>query len=115
MMGSEPLYHALIYANDLKLSHYVKIAPRDMFIVQMAGGVLGSLVAAANWSWLMALPKVCTPEAPFRLLCAAGQSDFSNFMVYGTMFKKLFGHGGKFTVLFLGFPLGVLVPVGEST
>lgn len=112
MFGSEPVYHALIYANDLKLSHYVKIPPRDMFWVQMWGGVLGSVITVAQWNWLMAIPKVCTKEAPFRLICPAGQSDYSNFIFWGTIgAPRLFGSGGRYTWLLIGFPLGVLFPV----
>ena len=73
MFGSEPVYHALIYANDLKLSHYVKIPPRDMFWVQMWGALMGTLITVGQWQWLLDLPKVCTKEAPFRLICPAGE------------------------------------------
>lgn len=73
MFGSEPVYHALIYANDLKLSHYVKINPRYMFWVQMWGAIIGTVVTVGQWNWLMDLPKVCTDDAPFRLICPSGK------------------------------------------
>jgi hypothetical protein len=73
MLGSEPIYHALTYANDLKLSHYVKIPPRHVFTVQIWGGLMGTIFTVAQWNWLMAIKNVCTPDAPFRLICPAGE------------------------------------------
>lgn len=73
MFGSEPVYHALLYANDLKLSHYVKIAPRHMFWVQMWGALVGTVVAVGQWNWLMDMKGICTPDAPFKLICPAGE------------------------------------------
>ncbi|KAL1411767.1 hypothetical protein Q8F55_002734 [Vanrija albida] len=111
MFGAEPVYHALIYANDLKLSHYVKINPRHMFWVQMWGGLLGTFITVAQWNWLMAIPNVCTPEAPFRLICPGGQADYSTFIFWGTLgAPRLFGKNGRFSWLMIGLPLGVLFP-----
>lgn len=72
MFGSEPVYHALLYANDLKLSHYVKIAPRHMFWVQMWGALVGTVVSVGQWNWLMNMEGICTPDAPFHLICPGG-------------------------------------------
>lgn len=75
MFGSEPVYHALLYANDLKLSHYVKIAPRHMFWAQMWGALIGTVVSVGQWNWLMNMEGICTPDAPFRLICPGGKSS----------------------------------------
>ncbi|BEJ00942.1 hypothetical protein CcaverHIS631_0507990 [Cutaneotrichosporon cavernicola] len=112
MFGSEPVYHALIYANDLKLSHYVKIAPRHMFCAQIWGALVGTVVAVGQWNWLMDVPGICTPDAPFRLICPAAQGDYSSFIFWGTLgAKRLFGPGGRFTLLLIGFPIGIAFPI----
>lgn len=127
MFGSEPVYHALIYANDLKLSHYVKIAPRHMFWVQMWGALIGTVVSVGQWNWLMKMDGICTEDAPFHLICPGGKSykdeyvgvltkiaqgDYSNFIFWGTLgAKRLFGSGGRFSVLLIGFPLGIAFPI----
>lgn len=115
MFGSEPVYHALIYANDLKLSHYVKISPRHMFYVQIWGALIGTFVTVAQWNWLMDLKGVCTPDAPMRLICPAATSNYSTFIFWGTIgAPRLFGPQGRYKVLLIGFPLGVLVPIRMS-
>jgi hypothetical protein len=102
----------LIYANDLKLSHYVKIPPREMFYVQIWGALMGTIITVGQWQWLLGLPKVCTPEAPFRLICPAAQSNFTNFVFWGTFgAPRLFGPSGRYSWLLIGFPLGILLPL----
>lgn len=95
MFGSEPVYHALIYANDLKLGHYMHIAPRHMFIVQIWGALVGTILTVGQWNWLMDLPGICTPDAPFRLICPAAQYNYTGECGYSfslTCSVHLLGH-----------------------
>jgi hypothetical protein len=39
----------------------------------MFDAFLGSVITVAQWNWLMDIPKVCTPDALFRLICPAGE------------------------------------------
>lgn len=41
LFGAEPVYHGLLYANNMKIGQYVKIPPRDQFWIMMWGGLLG--------------------------------------------------------------------------
>lgn len=69
-------------------------------------------MTVSQWNWLMDIPNVCTDDAPFRLICPAGQSDYSNFVFWGTIgAPRLFGPGKRYTALLVGFPLGVAIPV----
>lgn len=48
-----------------------------MFIAQMWGAVIGTVLTVSQWEWLMALPGICTPDAPFRLICPDEQYNYT--------------------------------------
>ncbi|KAI7862572.1 OPT family small oligopeptide transporter [Spinellus fusiger] len=52
---------ALLFAQDLKLGHYMKIPPRELFTFQIVGTVLASLVSLGTTNYLMeSIPNICT-------------------------------------------------------
>ncbi|KAI8370873.1 OPT family small oligopeptide transporter [Choanephora cucurbitarum] len=55
---------ALLFAQDLKLGHYMKIPPRHMFIFQVVGTIIASFVSLGTTNYLMtSIPNICTSSA----------------------------------------------------
>ncbi|KAG2228623.1 OPT family small oligopeptide transporter [Thamnidium elegans] len=55
---------ALLFAQDLKLGHYMKIPPRHMFSFQIVGTIVASFVSLGTTNFLMgSIPNVCTRAA----------------------------------------------------
>ncbi|GAA5816451.1 hypothetical protein MFLAVUS_009980 [Mucor flavus] len=55
---------ALLFAQDLKLGHYMKIPPRHMFSFQIVGTIVASFVSLGTTNFLMgSIPGVCTRAA----------------------------------------------------
>lgn len=58
------------------------------------------------------IPEVCTPEAPNRFTCPGINTFFTASVLWGTIGPvKVFGAGGQYTALLVGFPFGLLLPI----
>ena len=58
------------------------------------------------------IPGVCTKNAPNRFTCPGINTFFTAAVLWGTIGPiKVFGKGGQYTALLVGFPLGLLLPV----
>lgn len=40
------MYQALLFCNDLKLAHYIKIPPRHTFVCQITATLVNTFIAA---------------------------------------------------------------------
>ncbi|KAI6363790.1 hypothetical protein MCOR07_005417 [Pyricularia oryzae] len=104
--------HALAFANDLKLAHYVKIPPRTTFIAQVVATLVSTFVCTGVLNFQMnMIPGVCTPDAPNRFTCPGINTFFTASVLWGTIGpKKVFGSGGQYTAALVGFPIGAALP-----
>ncbi|KAJ9149437.1 OPT-domain-containing protein [Pleurostoma richardsiae] len=105
--------HAVWFANDLKIAHYVKIAPRHTFAGQLIASIVSTFICTGVLNFQMnQVRDVCTPEAPFKFTCPGINTFFTAAVLWGTIGpKKVFGAGGQYTALLVGFPLGAILPV----
>lgn len=102
--------HALAFSNDLKLAHYVKIAPRFTFFAQMVPTLVTTFVYIGVLQFQVHLEGVCTADAPFRFYCPGNNTFFTAAVLWGTVGpKRLWGVGGTYSPTLIGFPLGVVV------
>lgn len=103
---------ALHFAADLKLAHYVKVPPRHTFAAQMAPALLSTFVCVAVLQYQLRMPRVCTDDAPFRFTCPGVNTFFTAAVMWGTVGPtRMWGTGGTYTGMLLGFPLGAAVVV----
>jgi OPT family small oligopeptide transporter len=101
--------HALAFSNDLKLAHYVKIAPRFTFFAQMVPTLVTTFVYIGIIQFQVHLPDICTKDAPFRFYCPGPNTFFTAAVLWGTVGpKRMWGVGGTYSPTLLGFPLGVV-------
>ncbi|SPO49315.1 related to isp4 - oligopeptide transporter [Moesziomyces antarcticus] len=60
----------LSFTADMKLGHYMKVPPKDMFVAQVTAIVVSSFVVLGVQSWVFSnIENVCTPEASDNFTC----------------------------------------------
>lgn len=102
--------HALSFANDLKIAHYVKIPPRVTFAGQLLATLISTLVCTGVLNFQINIKDVCTEEAPMRFLCPGPNTFFTASVLWGTIGPiKVFGKDGQYRWLLMGFPIGILL------
>lgn len=58
------------------------------------------------------IPGVCTDNAPNRFTCPGINTFFTAAVLWGTIGpKKVFGVGGQYSAMLLGWPLGLVIPL----
>ncbi|KAI1874910.1 uncharacterized protein JN550_002339 [Neoarthrinium moseri] len=104
--------HAVSFANDLKMAHYLHIPPWHTFAAQMVGTLISTFVATAVMQYQINIENICTPKAPMRLTCPGPSTFFTASVLWGTIGPiKVFGPEGQYGMLLLGFPLGAIMVV----
>lgn len=83
--GYISMYQALLFCNDLKLAHYIKIPPRHTFVCQVAATLVNTFVAASIYNFQMSFPNVCTKDAAFRFVCPGQTTFFTGAVFWGVM------------------------------
>ncbi|KAK3196455.1 hypothetical protein K4F52_000337 [Lecanicillium sp. MT-2017a] len=103
--------HAVWFANDLKLAHYVKIPPRQTFVAQMVATLISTIICVGVLNFQMLhIDGVCTPDAQYKLTCPGVNTFFTASVLWGTVGpEKIFGHNGQYSEMLMGFPLGVVI------
>ncbi|KAI3436926.1 uncharacterized protein J3R85_005970 [Psidium guajava] len=55
--------HGITFLQDFKLGHYMKIPPRAMFMAQVVGTIVATLVLLRTAWWLMdTVSNICNRE-----------------------------------------------------
>lgn len=102
---------AVAFLQDMKLGHYLKIAPRLLFITQLVATIWGAIVQLAVMNWTQGrVPDLCTRDQPDGFTCPAGRVFFNASIVWGVVgpqrvFDKLY------RVTLYGFLVGAILPV----
>ncbi|KAF6826671.1 opt oligopeptide transporter [Colletotrichum plurivorum] len=87
--------HALDFANDLKLAHYLKIPQRHTFVAQVVAVFVSAFV--------------CTGD---RFMCLGVNTYFTAAVLFGSLgARKVFGSGGIYMALLSAFPVGLALPI----
>ncbi|KAF2709098.1 OPT oligopeptide transporter [Pleomassaria siparia CBS 279.74] len=104
--------HALDFANDLKLAHYMKIPPRHTFAAQTVAVVISSFVSTAVMNFQMdRIKDLCEANQSSKFTCPGVNTYFTAAVLFGSLgARKVFGSGGIYTVLLSAFPVGFILP-----
>ena len=99
------------FAADLKMAHYLKIPPRHTFWAQIIATLVSTFVCVGILNFQMnQIPGVCTQHAPNHYTCPGVNTFFTASVLWGTIGpKKIFGVGGQYTAMLLGWPLGLAI------
>ncbi|KAL4745887.1 hypothetical protein BDW72DRAFT_210933 [Aspergillus terricola var. indicus] len=104
--------HALAFANDLKLAHYVKIPPRQTFWAQVVAVVVSAFVCTGVMNFQIThIPGICQSDQKDRFTCPGVNTYFTAAVLFGSIgARKVFGTGGQYTALLSAFPIGFTIP-----
>lgn len=115
--GYMAMAQALDLVTDLKLAHYMKIPPKDMFISQLMGTCIGCFVNLA------VVRIILNPEAGYRGFLDGSEIDptsqwdgrkvrifYSASILWGAIGPIEF-FSGQYHKLFWGFALGAIMPI----
>lgn len=101
------------FSMDLKLGHYMKIAPRIMFTAQVYATVWSCFVSIAVNSWqLTHIKDLCQRGQANGFTCPGNHSFFSSAVIWGAIGpKRMFGTSGFYHQLGWGFLIGLCFPI----
>ena len=104
---------AVTFAQDMKLGHYMKIAPRLMFTAQLIAAIWGSLVQVSVLRWAYgSIDELCTPHQKNHYTCPNGRVFFNASIIWGVIGpQRQFSHGQIYYGLLFFFIVGAATPV----
>ncbi|OHF03932.1 OPT oligopeptide transporter [Colletotrichum orchidophilum] len=104
--------HALDFANDLKLAHYLKIPQRHTFAAQVVAVFVSAFVCTGVMNFQISnIPDLCSTNQKDRFTCPGVNTYFTAAVLFGSLgAKKVFGSGGIYTALLSAFPVGFALP-----
>ncbi|KAI9929509.1 hypothetical protein ASPWEDRAFT_534740 [Aspergillus wentii DTO 134E9] len=103
----------LYFAQDLKLGIYCKIPPRQIFLVQIVGIVVGTVsqVSVVNWA-LGNISGICTTSGTNGFTCPFSRTHFNTSMIWGAVGpRRFFATSIGYDKLLYFFILGALLPI----
>ncbi|KAF5024438.1 hypothetical protein F66182_3524 [Fusarium sp. NRRL 66182] len=111
--GYVTVAHALDFANDLKLGHYLKIPQRQTFWCQTVATIVSAFVCTGVMNFqIMNIPDICEPTQKDRFTCPGVESYFTAAVLFGSLApQRVFGTGGLYTALLAAFPVGLAFPI----
>ncbi|KAG0064933.1 hypothetical protein BGZ90_001983 [Linnemannia elongata] len=83
--GFITVQQAIVFTQDLKLGHYMKVPPRDLFIFQMVGTLVAALIAMGTTTYMMNnIEGICT-EAAYPFTCPSASLFGASSVVWGVI------------------------------
>ncbi|KAI7740061.1 hypothetical protein M8C21_022123 [Ambrosia artemisiifolia] len=107
---------SILFLQDFKLGHYMKIPPRSMFMAQVCGTLISALVHLGTSWWLMdTVPNICDrallpPGSPWT--CPSDHVFYDASVIYGLIGPRLIlGDMGYYNSINWSFLVGALAPI----
>ncbi|XP_021818053.1 oligopeptide transporter 1-like [Prunus avium] len=114
--GYISMSQALMFLGDFKLGHYMKIPPKDMFFVQLAGTLAAtSAYFATSWWLLTTVENICNPAklpegSPWT--CPGDDVFYNASIIWGVIGPlRMFTSKGIYPELNWFFLIGLLSPI----
>ncbi|CAI0437594.1 unnamed protein product, partial [Linum tenue] len=112
--SSVSMFQALGFLSDFKLGHYMKIPPKYMFLVQIAGTLVGSAAQFATaWALISNIDNICDIEklpvgSPWT--CPGYDYFYSTSILWGVIGPHQVLDNGVYSILKWFFLIGALAP-----
>ncbi|KAH6786153.1 hypothetical protein C2S51_038608 [Perilla frutescens var. frutescens] len=111
--GYISMAQAITFLQDFKLGHYMKIPPRTMFMAQVVGTLIASIVYLSTAWWLMeTIPGMCETSSD-TWTCPGDHVFYDASVIWGLIGpRKIFGDEGTYQMVnwfFLGGCVGPVV------
>ncbi|KAJ1035190.1 hypothetical protein NDA18_000786 [Ustilago nuda] len=103
----------LLFSQDQKLAHYMKIAPRNIFFVQILSITVNSIVQILAKDYLRDhIEGLCDPNQPQRFTCPTVNIFYTASIIWGAIgVERSFGPGSPYNSLFYGLIVGAVLPL----
>ena len=104
---------AVTFVQDMKLGHYMKIAPRLLFAAQFVASMWGSLVQVAVLRWAYGnIPNLCDSDQVDHYTCPNGKVFFNASIIWGVIGpQRQFSPGQIYYGLLFFFIIGAALPL----
>ncbi|KAL9939609.1 hypothetical protein V8E36_001426 [Tilletia maclaganii] len=111
--GYITMAQALGFVSDLKLGHYMKVPPRDMFMAQVVATTLAVFVVLGVQAWTFDhVENVCTKAAADGFSCPGITVFGTASIIWGLIGPALnFSAGQEYDQLLWFFLIGAIVPI----
>ncbi|CAN0915801.1 Oligopeptide transporter 5 [Linum grandiflorum] len=114
--GTISMWQALNFLSDFKLGHYMKVAPKSMFMVQLVGTVVASLVQFGTTWWILTgIKDICdTAKLPkgSPWTCPGYDVYYSASIIWGVVGPlRIFNVRGVYPQMNWFFLVGTFAPV----
>ncbi|KAJ9478802.1 putative Oligopeptide transporter 1 (putative) [Pseudozyma hubeiensis] len=103
----------LLFAQDQKLAHYMKVAPRNIFFIQVLSIFVNSVMQIVAKDFLRdRIQGVCDPNQPQRFTCPTVNIFYTASIIWGAIgVERSFGPKSPYHPLFYGLVVGATVPL----
>lgn len=110
--GYISMAQAITFLSDLKLGHYMKVPPKDMFIAQTAGTLVAGLMNVGTAYLMYHLkPDICQTETG-EWTCPSANVFYSASVIWGVIGPaRMFGPGSYYNFLMWFFLIGAVAPI----
>ncbi|KAM5344246.1 hypothetical protein ACJ41O_012783 [Fusarium nematophilum] len=111
--GYVTVAHALDFANDLKLGHYLKLPQRQTFWCQIVATIVSAFVCTGVMNFqITQIPNICQTDQKDKFTCPGVETYFTAAVLFGSLApRKVFGQGAQYTAMLAAFPVGLAFPV----
>ncbi|KAL9070772.1 MAG: hypothetical protein Q9157_005697 [Trypethelium eluteriae] len=111
--GYITMYQGLIYTQDLKLGHYMKVPPRTLFWAQGIACAWGSVVQISVLQWAFgAIKNICDQHQSGRFSCPNGRVFFNASIIWGLIGpQRIFSPGSIYANLQWYWLIGAILPI----
>ncbi|RAH43933.1 small oligopeptide transporter, OPT family [Aspergillus brunneoviolaceus CBS 621.78] len=111
--GYVAVSQGLEFVADMKLAHYLHIAPRTLFIAQGMATLIGAVVQCGVTVFMITrIHSVCTPKAAGGFSCPHGAVTYSSSLIWGALGpERNFSPGHIYGNLLWFFLVGPVVVV----
>ena len=112
-VSQQTLTFGLLFSQDQKLGHYMKIPPRQVFLVQILSVLVSSFIQILAKNYLVDhIPDVCDPQQPQHFTCQPVQVFFTASIIWGAIgVERSFGPKSPYHSLFYGLIVGAVLPL----
>ncbi|KAM0932321.1 putative oligopeptide transporter, OPT superfamily [Dioscorea sansibarensis] len=114
--GVTAMGQALWFLSDFKLGHYMKIPPKSMYIMQLAGTIVASTVSFGTAWWLLTnIKHICHADllpvgSPWT--CPGEEMSYNISIIWGVVGpNRIFGSRGFYTKMNWFFLVGLFAPL----
>ncbi|ANB15917.1 oligopeptide transporter OPT1 [Sugiyamaella lignohabitans] len=104
---------AVSFLQDMKLGHYLKIAPRLLFTAQLVATIWGCMVQLVIMNWCQAsIKNICSADQPDNFSCPQATVFFNASVIWGVIGpRRQFDSGSLYHSTLYFFILGAALPI----